>query len=119
MKAEPKRRTGTTNLVKEGAFLFFLAHNNHEKQTKRFLKVLPNSAQYKLLQELAINLKAGNIVCSKQNEKHLVHQIHRKRLEKLSKGLLKKKNLPLLYPALKVLARITLAHHNVINTIQR
>ena len=62
MKKKNKKQYNTKNKIKnECTFLYFLANNNCEKQTKDFLHFFTNSTQYTLLKELVVNDLAENI----------------------------------------------------------
>ena len=45
----------------ECTFLYFLAHNPHEEQSKKILHYLITSSQYLVLRELVVNDMAQNL----------------------------------------------------------
>ena len=70
-KKKNKKQYNTKNKIKnECAFLYFLANNNCEKQTKHFLCYFTNSTQYTILRGLVVNDLAENI--SDYNTKKII-----------------------------------------------
>ena len=61
-KNNKKKIYKTKNKINnESAFLYFIANNKDEKQTKQFLCYFTNSIQYTLLRELVVNDLAEDI----------------------------------------------------------
>ena len=105
----------TKNKIKnECAFLYFLANNNNEKQTKQFLSYFTNSKQYTLLRELVVNDLAENI--PDYNLKKIKNKLKKSmkyRIECLAHGELKKHNLHNIYPFIKILATNVLRYYGI------
>ena len=72
-KKKNKKQYNTKNKIKnECAFLYFLANNNCEKQTKLFLRFFTNSTQYTLLRELVVNDLPENIPDYNMKKKKII-----------------------------------------------
>ena len=56
-----KKKKIKNKIKNECAFLYYIAYNKDEKQTKEFLHYFTNSMQYTLLRELVVNDLAENI----------------------------------------------------------
>ena len=61
MDNEKKNKKIKNKIKNECAFLYYIAYNKDEKQTKEFLHYFTNSMQYALLRELVVNDLAENI----------------------------------------------------------
>ena len=97
----------TKNKLKnESTFLYFIANNKDEKQTKQFLHYFTNSTQYTLLRELVVNDLAENI--PDYNMKQILNNFKKSmkyHIKHLAHGELKKHNLHNIYPFIKILTR--------------
>ena len=100
------------DLINHRPLLCFIADHRNEKQVKLLLKHLTKD-QYNILREIAINVMAGNVPL--QNRKFLLERIKKSsaRLKKLSKGVLKRKSLLIIYPLLRELTKETLCYHDI------
>ena len=108
------QNTDRNKLKKEAAFLYFLAHNSHEGQTKKFLSSLLLPSQYTVLQEIAVNEVAGNLPpIGKRKRKRALEKVAKTRLGKLAKGKLLKSNLHHLLDLLRILADHTVTYHDL------
>ena len=58
---EKKKKMIKNKIKNETAFLYYIAYNKDEKQTKEFLHYFTNPMQYILLRELVANDLAENI----------------------------------------------------------
>ena len=56
-----KKKKIKNKIKNECTFLYYIAYNKDEKQTKEFLCYFTNSMQYTLLRELVVNDLAENI----------------------------------------------------------
>ena len=56
-----KKKKIKNKIKNECTFLYYIAYNKDEKQTKEFLRYFTNSTQYTLLRELVVNDLAENI----------------------------------------------------------
>ena len=118
-KKKGGKKTGDkTKLKKETAFLYFLAHNPHPLQTKKFLSSLLVPSQYSVLREVAVNELAGNLPetgksSHKKKQKKDAKTAGRARLTKLAKGELVKSNLHHLADLIRILAEETLTYHDL------
>ena len=94
-KKKNKKQYKTKNKIKnESAFLYFLANNKCEKQTKHFLHYLTNSMQYTLLRELVVNNLMENIPDDNMKKiKNNLKKVMKNHIEHLAHGELKKHNL--------------------------
>ena len=106
-KNKNKKQYRTKNKIKnECAFLYFIANNKDEKQTKQFLHYFTNPMQYMLSRELVVNDLAENI--SDYNMKKIKNNFKKSmkyRIEYLAHGELKKHNLHNIYPFIKILTK--------------
>ena len=59
-KKKNKKKEIKNKIKNECAFLYYIAYNKDEKQTKEFLRYFTNSMQYTLLRELVVNDLAEN-----------------------------------------------------------
>lgn len=101
-------------LKKEKAFLYFLANNPHEAQSRKFLSSLLLPSQYTVLREIAVNEIAGNIPeLRKSKTKKRLKQLAKARLTKLAKGELLKSNLHHIFDLIRLLAENTLTYHDL------
>lgn len=113
-KNHKKKKTDKLKLRRETAFLYFLAHNPHEVQNKKFLSSLLEPAQYTVLRELAVNELAGNIPpLNREKKKSSLIKTARVRLTKLAKGQLTKSNLHHILDLIKILAEHTVNYHDL------
>ena len=116
-KADSKRgrkKGDRSKLKKETAFLYFLAHNPHHSQSKKFLSSLLLPSQYTLLREIAVNELAGNIPpIGKTKKKSRLKQAAKSRLKKLAKGELNRSNLHHLLDLIRILAEHTVTYHDL------
>ena len=111
-----KKTADKTKLKKETAFLYFLAHNPHRLQNKKFLSSLLLPSQYSVLREVAVNELAGNLPetgKSRNKKKKHLKTAGRARLTKLAKGELVKSNLHHLLNLIRILALETLTYHDL------
>ena len=60
-KKKKKMKMIKNKIKNETAFLYYIAYNKDEKQTKEFLHYFTNPMQYILLRELVVNDLAENI----------------------------------------------------------
>ena len=103
-KKNKKKKKIKNKIKNECAFLYYIAYNKDEKQTKEFLHYFTNSTQYALLRELVVNDLAENIpdyntTKIKNNFKKSCEILYRAR------GELKKHNLHNIYPFIKILMK--------------
>ena len=87
-----KKKKIKNKIKNECTFLYYIAYNKDEKQTKEFLHYFTNSMQYSLLRELVVNDLAENI-----------------------HGELKKHNLHNIYPFIKILTKNVLRYNDLPN----
>lgn len=111
----PKARRPQKRKVKrECAFLYFVAYNPHEKQSKNFLKYLLRPEQYTVLRELAVNYLANNIpnyTHKKRTAELKEHfSVH---IERLAEGKLKKEKIHHLFPIIQLWAQHALKYHEL------
>ena len=108
------KNTDKNKLKKEAAFLFFLARNSHEGQTKKFLSTLLLPSQYTVLQEIAVNQVEGNLPpIGRRKRKRALEKVAKTRLGKLASGKLLKTNLHHLLDLLRILADDTITYHDL------
>jgi hypothetical protein len=103
-----KNKKKSNNIRLERAFLNFLVDSTSHVQVKTLLKQITRS-QYRVLQEIATNVLAGNL-------SFLSGKLIRsatKRLRKLSKGTLSKLTLLKAYDILKPFILATLRLHDL------
>ena len=112
--ASKKKKKKKNKLKTESALLYFLAHNPHTSQTKKFLKSALNKEQYTVLREIAVNELANNLPDYSKSRKEKVKKENITRLRRLAQGQLKKANLVHLYHLLKILCTNVLHHHDII-----
>ena len=93
-------------------FIFFLAHNPHEEQSKKILHYLITSSQYLVLRELVVNDMAQNLPKYGKNKLSL-HKTLKSHLQRLASGKFKKHNLHHLYHYLKILTLDGLKHYDL------
>ena len=107
MDNKKKNKKKIKNKIKnECTFLYYIAYNIDEKQTKEFLHYFTNSMQYLLLRELVVNDLAENIPDYNTKEvKNNFKKSMKYRIECLAHGELKKHNLHNIYPFIKILTK--------------
>ena len=107
----------TKNKIKnECTFLYFIANNKDEKQTKQFLHYFTNLMQYMLLRELVVNDLAEN--SPDYNLKKIKNNFKKSMkycIECLVHGELKKHNLHNIYPFINILAKNVLQYNELPN----
>ena len=96
----------------ECVFLYFLAHNPHEEQSKKILCYLITSFQYLVLRELVVNDMAQNLPKYGKNKLSLCKRL-KSCLQRLVSGKFKKHNLHHLYHYLKILASDKLKQYDL------
>ena len=100
----------------ETAFLYYIAYNKDEKQTKEFLCYFTNPMQYILLRELVVNDLAENILDYNTTKiKNNLKKSMKYCTECLARGELKKHNLHNIYPFIKILAKNVLQYNELLN----
>ena len=106
-KNKKKKKKMIKNKIKnETAFLYYIAYNKDEKQTKEFLRYFTNPMQYILLRELVVNDLAENIPdYNKTKIKNNLKKSMKYCIKHLAHGELKKHNLHNIYPFIKILAK--------------
>ena len=111
-KNKKKKKKMIKNKIKnETAFLYYIAYNKDEKQTKEFLLYFINPMQYILLRELVVNDLAENIPdYNKTKIKNNLKKSMKYHIEHLAHGELKKHNLHNIYPFIKILAKNVLQY---------
>ena len=102
-----KKKKKIKNKIKnECAFLYYIAYNKDEKQTKEFLRYFTNSMQYTLLRESVVNDLAENIPdYNTAKIKNNFRKSMKYRIECLACGELKNHNLHNIYPFIKILTK--------------
>ena len=106
MNKKKKKKTIKNKIKNECTFLYYIANNKDEKQTKEFLHYFTNSMQYMLLRELVINNLAENI--PDYNMKKIKNNFKKSmkyHIKHLACGELKKHNLHNIYPFIKILTK--------------
>ena len=106
-KKNKKKKKKIKNKIKnECAFLYYIAYNKDEKQTKEFLRYFTNSTQYTLLRELVVNDLAENIPDYNTTKiKNNFKKSMKYRIKRLAHGELKTHNLHNIYPFKKILTK--------------
>ena len=113
-KVKRHLKRDTYKLKRETPFLYFLAKNPHQWQTKKFLKTLLLPSQYKALREIAVNELAGNLPqLGTSKKKSQLKKASKARLTKLAKGQLLKSNLHHILDLIRILADHTLTYHDL------
>ena len=116
-KKNKKKKKKIKNKIKnECAFLYYIAYNKDEKQTKEFLRYFTNSTQYTLLRELVVNDLAENIPDYNTTKiKNNFKKSMKYHIERLAHGELKKLNLHNIYPFIKILTKYVLQYNDLQN----
>ena len=106
-KEKKNKKKKIKNKIKnECAFLYYIAYNKDEKQTKEFLRYFTYSMQYTLLRELIVNDLAENIPDYNMTKiKNNFKKSMKYCIEHLACGELKKHNLHNIYPFIKILSK--------------
>ena len=117
MDNEKKNKKKIKNKIKnECVFLYYIAYNKDEKQTKEFLRYFTNSTQYTLSRELVVNDLAENIPDYNMTKiKNNFKKSMKYHIECLARGELKKHNLHNIYPFIKILAKNVLRYNELPN----
>ena len=105
-KKKNKRKKIKNKIKNECAFLYYIAYNKDEKQTKEFLHYFTNSMQYTLFRELVVkdlaeNIPDYNTTKIKNNFKKTMKYC----IECLAHGEFKKHNLHNIYSFIKILTK--------------
>ena len=101
-----KKKKIKNKIKNECAFLYYIAYNKDEKQTKEFLCYFTNSMQYTLLRELVVNDLAENISDYNMTKiKNNFKMSMKYPIKHLAHGELKKHNLHNIYPFIKILTK--------------
>ena len=116
-KNKKKKKKMIKNKIKnETAFLYYIAYNKDEKQTKEFLRYFTNPMQYILLRELVVNDLAENIPDYNTTKiKINLKKSMKYHIKCLACGELKKHNLHNIYPFIKILAKNVLQYNELPN----
>ena len=105
-KKKKKKKKIKNKIKNECAFLYYIAYNKDEKQTKEFLCYFTNSMQYTLLRELVVNDLAENIPDYNTTKiKNNFKKSMKYHIERLAHGEFKKHNLHNIYPFIKILTK--------------
>ena len=111
-----KKKKIKNKIKNECAFLYYIAYNKDEKQTKEFLHYFTNSTQYTLLRELVVNNLAENIPDYNMTKiKNNFKKSMKYCIEHLAHGELKKHNLHNIYPFIKILTKNVLQYNELLN----
>ena len=101
-------------LRKERAFLFFIAHNPHYLQNKKFLSQFILPLQMLVLREIAMNELAKNIpTCDRPKKKRDAMENICKCLIRLSHGEMDKRNLYHHLDTIQILAAHVIEHNEL------
>ena len=115
-KKNKKKKKIKNKIKNECTFLYYIAYNKDEKQTKEFLCYFTNSMQYTLLRELVVNDLAENIPDYNTTKiKNNFKKSMKYHIEHLAHGELKKHNLHNIYPFIKILAKNVLRYNDLPN----
>ena len=115
-KKKKKKKMIKNKIKNETAFLYYIAYNKDEKQTKEFLHYFTNPMQYILLRELVVNDLAENIPDYNTTKiKNNLKKSMKYCIECLACGELKKHNLHNIYPFIKILAKNVLRYNELPN----
>ena len=106
MMDNEKKKKIKNKIKNECAFLYYIAYNKDEKQTKEFLHYFTNSMQYTLLRELVVNDLAENIPDYNTTKiKNHFKKSMKYCIKRLAHGELKKHNLHNIYPFIEIHAK--------------
>ena len=99
---------------KERAFLFFIAHNPHYLQNKKFVTEMILPSQMLVLREIATNELAKNIpTYDRPKKKRDAMENMRTHLIRLIHGEMNKRNLHHILDIIQILAAHVIEHHEL------
>ena len=115
-KKKKKKKKIKNKIKNECTFLYYIAYNKDEKQTKEFLHYFTNSTQYMLLRELVVNDLAENIPDYNTTKiKNNFKKSMKYSIKHLAHGELIKHNLHNIYPFIKILTKNVLQYNELPN----